>query len=227
MKKRISGEIFQKMRDNYSHLYPWPVAEEFEKQDYFKRLIMTVLSQNTSDENTLRAFRRLQQNVGVTPESLVEADVKQIKQSIKTGGLHNVKAPRIQNIAKIVQNRFHGDLHQIMELPPDETREKLLEIPGVGKKTADVVLTTKHSYQNIIPIDTHMNRIAKRLGLVEHKAGYDETQQALIRFFPDEYREEGSALLWLLAKHTCKSRRPQCGECPLDSLCDYYQRRKK
>lgn len=226
MNKRLSKELFQRMKDQYSHLYPWPVAEEFTKQDYFKRLIMTVLSQNTSDENTLRAFRQLQENIPVTPQSLAEADVDLIKQSIKTGGLHNVKGPRIQNIAKIVRDEFNGDLNQLMDLPPDETREKLLGIPGVGKKTADVVLTTKHSYQNVIPIDTHMNRIAKRLGLVDRKAGYDETQQELLHFFPDEYREEGSALLWLLAKHTCKSRKPNCRECPLTSLCDYYQKKK-
>ncbi|HDM25156.1 MAG TPA: hypothetical protein ENG24_00970 [Thermoplasmatales archaeon] len=71
-----------------------------------------------------------------------------------------------------------------------------------------------------------MNRIAKRLGLVDDKAGYEEIQKALIDFFPDDFRERGSALLWLLAKYTCRAQRPKCEECLLKSICRYYNRAK-
>ncbi|EMR73776.1 putative endoIII-related endonuclease [Thermoplasmatales archaeon SCGC AB-539-N05] len=223
MKKTITKTIYQKMQEKYGYLYPWPMTQKFKKQDYFKRLITIVLSQNTSDENALRAYKQLEQIMEVTPENLAKADIQVIKNAIRTGGLYNIKASRLQNIAKLVLNQFNGDLNKLLDLPLGKARKTLIDISGVGKKTADVLLTTKHSHENIIPVDTHMNRIAKRLGLVSSSAMYDETQNGLIDFFPDEYRDRGSALLWLLAKHTCQARKPKCYECPLTELCNYYQ----
>jgi endonuclease-3 len=103
-------------------------------------------------------------------------------------------------------------------------KQRLTELSGVGDKTADVVLTAVHTYREVIPIDTHMNRLAKRIGLVKPQAGYEETQQALLRFIPGKKRERASGLLWLMAKHTCRSQNPKCYECVLIELCRYQKK---
>ena len=222
---KLDKKTFDEMEKKYGSLMPWPASPQ-RRRTFFESLIITVLSQNTSDNNTIKAFSRLEKVMDVTPENLANADIKVIKEAIKPGGLYNIKAERIKNIARIILERFNGELDFVLKYPLDVAREKLLEIPGVGKKTADVVLTRVHTYKKIIPIDTHMNRIAKRLGLVDDKASYEEIQKALIDFFPDDLRERGSALLWLLAKYTCRAQRPKCEECLLKSICRYYNRAK-
>ena len=91
-------------------------------------------------------------------------------------------------------------------------------------KTADVLLTTRYSYREVIPVDSLMERLAKRLGLVNLDAGYDETQRALISFIPESVGERTAGLLWLLAKHTCRARKPRCSEGPLIEICNYEQK---
>jgi len=94
-------------------------------------------------------------------------------------------------------------------------------LPGIGNKTADVLLTDTYSYREVIPIDTHYDRLAKRLGLVEQNAKYDEIQKALINFIPKQKRDRTAGLLWLLAKHTCRAQNPKCYECTITQLCAY------
>jgi endonuclease-3 len=217
---RLNKKLFDEMEKRYGYLMPWPANTR--ERTFFESLIITVLSQNTSDNNAIKAFNRLKNTIKVTPENIANADIETIKNAIKPGGLYNIKAERIKNIAKIILDRFNGNLDFILDYPLEVARNKLLEIPGIGKKTADVLLTRIHTYRKIIPIDTHMNRISKRLGLVDDKADYDEIQKALINFFPDDLRERGSALLWLLAKYTCKAQKPKCIECLLKDICRYY-----
>jgi endonuclease-3 len=177
-----------------------------------------VLSQNTSGENCARAYQGLTKRFEVTPWALAKADEKEIKKAIRPGGLHNIKARRIREIAQAVIDRWNGDLRWVLEESDDRVREELTKLPGVGDKTADVLLA-HFAGRRRIPIDTHMNRIAKRLGIVSPSARYEEIEQALVAFLPPDKVQRGSGLLWLLAKHTCKARRPQCGECPLRGIC--------
>ena len=102
-----------------------------------------------------------------------------------------------------------------------------MELPGIGKKTADVLLAHQHSYKEVTVVDTHMDRLAKRLGLVEPNARYEEIQKALEDFIPYEKRERVSGLLWLLAKYTCKAQNPRCQECPIIEECDHGKGRKR
>jgi endonuclease-3 len=187
--------------------------------DPFKHLIITILSQNTSDTNSIRAYKSLAAQFEVTPHVLVAAPEKDIKKAIKSGGLYNIKAKRIKEVSRAVIDKFDSDVGKILRLPVAEAKQKLTELPGIGPKTADVVLTDTHTYKKVIPIDTHMERIAKRLGLARRNAKYDEIQAAFMRFIPAMRRERASGLLWLMAKHTCKARKPRCLECVLKEIC--------
>ncbi|MBX5320636.1 MAG: hypothetical protein QHH12_00870 [Candidatus Bathyarchaeota archaeon] len=104
-------------------------------------------------------------------------------------------------------------------MPKDEAKRKLMELPGIGEKTADVLLSSRHGHHEVFVVDTHIDRIAKRLGLVKENAKYSEVQEAVKCFLPKSERIGG--LLWLLAKYTCRAQNPKCKECPLIELCDY------
>jgi endonuclease-3 len=208
------------MEEKYGKFW-WPEGfyPDLSKEP-FKSLVLTVLSQNTSEVNCIRAYKGLAAKFEVTPETLAKADFDELKESIRSGGLYNVKAKRIKDLAKTVIEEFGGDVASILDLPKEKARERLMELPGIGPKTADVLLTDRYSYRDVLPVDTHYDRIAKRLGLVEPDASYDEIQKALMNFVP-RGNERASGLLWLLAKYTCRAQNPKCFECPITGLCDY------
>ncbi len=189
--------------------------------DPFRHIILTILSQNTTEVNCIRAYKGLASKFEIVPEVLARADQDEIKDAIRSGGLYNVKSRRIRELSKVVLDRFGGDITSILSLPKNIAKEKLMELPGVGDKTADVLLTDRYTYREVIPIDTHYDRLAKRLGLVEENAKYNEIQKALISFIPKQKRDRTAGLLWLLAKNTCKAKNPKCSECVLNSSCPY------
>ncbi len=213
------------MEEKYGK-YWWPV--EYPKDvssDPFKNLIITVLSQNTSEVNCVRAYRGLMAEFEVKPEVLANADLTRIKNAIRSGGLYNVKSKRIKELSEVVLKKFNGNLTPILALPKEEARKKLMELPGIGDKTADVLLTSQHGYHEVFVVDTHMERIAKRLGLVKENAKYGEIQEAIKRFIPKDERTCG--LFWLLAKYTCRAQSPKCRECPLIKICDRPEKSKR
>ena len=217
--KILDTKLIPVLEEKYGK-YWWPV--EYPKDistDSFKNLIITVLSQNTSEVNCVRAYKGLASKFEVKPEILAEANVIEIKESIRSGGLYNVKSKRIKKLSKAVLEEFNGDLTRILSLPKEEANKQLMELPGIGDKTADVVLASRHGYHEVFVVDTHMNRIAKRLGLVKENAKYNEIQEAIKHFLPKDERTGG--LFWLLAKYTCRAQRPKCKECPLTEMCDY------
>jgi endonuclease-3 len=207
---------------------PYWWSEDFYPDDVhsdpFKHLIITILSQNTTDINSIRAYKNLSARLAIEPGVLATADIRVIKKAIKQGGLYNVKARRLKVVAREVLDKFDGDVGKVLKLPRRTAKQRLTELSGVGDKTADVVLTAVHTYREIIPIDTHMNRLATRIGLVKQKAKYGEIQDALLRFIPGKKRERASGLLWLMAKHTCRSQNPKCYECVLMMICRYQKK---
>jgi len=208
--------------------YWWPVEYPEEvSTDPFKNLIITVLSQNTSEINCVRAYKGLTARFEVKPEVLARAKTEEIKEAIRRGGLYNVKSQRIKELSQAVLERFGGDISSVLALPKEEARKRLMELPGVGKKTADVLLAQRHSYAEVTVVDTHMERIAKRLGLVRPDAKYEEIQKALKKFIPWEKGERTGGLLWLLAKYTCRAQNPKCRGCSIVELCDYGRKAKK
>jgi len=219
--KTLDARLVPVLEERYGK-YWWPV--EYPKDvsaDPFKNLIITILSQNTSEVNCVRAYKGLAEKFEVKPNVLAEANVNQIKEAIRSGGLYNVKSKRIKEVSKTVLEKFNGDLAPILALPKEEAKRKFMELPGIGDKTADVLLASRHGYHEVFVVDTHMDRIAKRLGLVKEKAKYAEIQEAIKHFLPKDKDERVGGLFWLLAKYTCRAQNPKCHECPLMKICDY------
>jgi len=224
--KTLDARLIPLLEEKYGPKW-WPVEypEEVSK-DPFKNLIITVLSQNTSETNCVRAYKGLSSKFEVKPQVLARAEEADIREAIRSGGLYNVKAKRIKEVSKAVLKKFHGNLAQILALPKAEAREKFMELPGIGPKTADVLLTTRHGYSQVFVVDTHMDRIAKRLGLVKPDAKYEAIQRTLQDFIPWDKGERVGGLFWLLAKYTCRAQNPKCFECPLNEICDYGRKTK-
>ncbi|MBS3773361.1 MAG: endonuclease III [Candidatus Thermoplasmatota archaeon] len=191
----------------------------------FSALIFTLLSQNTSSANTRRAYRGLRTAFDVTPAALLAADEATLATAIRPGGLHHVKAGRIKELAAFVLDEYDGDLGWTYDLPRETVRRRLLAMPGIGPKTADVLLSHIHGQREAFVVDTHMFRIAFRLGLVEHGTSYARVQRCLTAFFPWDaipsgQRDRVVQLFWFLARHTCSARNPRCPECPLADICE-------
>ena len=189
-----------------------------EKLDPFETLVETIISQNTADRNTARAFEALSKRFEIKPEVLAEAQTSEIEQCLKVAGLYKNKAKSIKQVSKIILEEFHGTLEPILSLPFEDARKTLLQFPSVGPKTADVVLLFA-AKQPTIPVDTHVNRVAKRLGFAPENADYEIVRKSLQSLYnPRDYL----AVHLLLIAHGrkfCKARRPQCSECPLNMHC--------
>lgn len=181
-------------------------------------LIATVLSQNTTDSNSGRAFAQLKERFP-NWEEVAEARPAQIAAAIRSGGLADIKARRIKRILRqIEEDRGALDLSFLRRLSLDQAREYLTGLPGVGPKTAACVLLFSLR-RPVFPVDTHVLRVSKRLGLIPPTTTMERAH--------DIYREmlAPDQMLGLhlgLVQHgreTCKARRPQCGQCVLSELC--------
>jgi len=188
------------------------------RHDPFETLVVTIISQNTADINTARAYDNLSGRFQITPQALSNAPLQELETCLRVGGLYKVKAQTIQTASKIILEKFQGSLKCVLSSPLEQAREMLMEMPGVGPKTADVVLLFSAS-QPTIPVDTHVNRVAKRLGLSPKDGDYEEVRLALQqRFEPKDYLAV-HLLLIALGRKFCKARKPLCPDCPVNSHC--------
>jgi len=187
-------------------------------RDPFKALIRTVLSQNTADRNSRRAFENLSKKFELTPETLAKADVKEIEEAITVAGLYRNKSKVIKNLSRIVLEKFSGSLDFIYSLPFEKARETLMAMPGVGPKTADVVLLFC-AEKPTLPVDTHVNRVSKRFGLAPQNADYEGVRQALQTLYPPKDYLPVHLLLISLGRKICKAGKPLCKICPVNMLC--------
>jgi len=188
--------------------------------DSFEVLVGTVLSQNTNDRNTMLAFRRLKKKFKIRPEVLAKVKERDIAACIRPAGLYNVKAPRIKSIARQLLEKHNGKLDDILGMPEDEARKKLLELPGVGFKTADVLLAFVAG-RGVLPVDTHIARIAKRIGVVGGKANYEEIRKTLENLVSSEKRGRTHLSLIKFGRAVCRARKPLCPRCPILRFCAY------
>ncbi|MCS6937142.1 MAG: endonuclease III [Candidatus Bipolaricaulota bacterium] len=180
-------------------------------------LILTILSQNTNDQNRDRAYESLKKQFP-TYESLVRAPTERVAEAIKVGGLHQQKAKRIQEVLKRIKaERGDYDLSYLKDLKTDEAVQELLRFDGVGKKTAGVVLTFSLN-KPYFPVDTHISRITQRLGLVKPKEDAHDVMNALV---PDRLKYQLHLHLIWHGRQTCKARKPLCGQCVIADLCPY------
>jgi endonuclease-3 len=173
MTQTRAGKILLTLRNVFT-LPEWIASDK----DSFKTLITTIISQHTADRNTARAIEKLSRNYRITPEALANAETNRIEESLKVAGLYKNKAKTIKKVSKIILEEFHGDLDSVLYLPLEDARETLMQLPGVGPKTADVVLLFCAS-KPTIPIDTHVNRVSKRLGLALIDGDYEAVRKSL------------------------------------------------
>lgn len=188
--------------------------------DPFKTLVRTIISQSTAEINTQRAFERLVTRIQpFTPARLAEVDVKDIEEALRVAGLYRNKAVKIKRISSIITNEFGGRLDFIYTLSLNEARERLLKLPGVGPKTADILLLFC-ARRPVLPIDTHVKRVSKRLGLVPtNEERYDVIRSVLEALYNPEDYFAVHMLFIALGRTTCRALKPLCFKCPLRELC--------
>ena len=186
--------------------------------DPYQTLVITIISQNTADTNTERAYKSLSEQFKIVPEVLANTEISQIEACIRVAGLYQGKAKTIQTVSQTLIKKFNGTLDSILALPTQQAREMLMAMPGVGPKTADVVLLFSAG-KPTLPVDTHVNRVSKRLGLAPAHGGYEEVRLSLQSFFePKDYRL--AHLLFIAhGRKTCKAQKPLCPTCSLNTYC--------
>jgi endonuclease-3 len=188
------------------------------KSDPFATLIVTIISQNTADRNTARAFEHLSKRFEITPEALANAETSQVEACIRAAGLYKSKAKTIKNVSKALVEDFHGTLAPILSLPLEEARKALTQFYGIGPKTADVVLLFS-AKQPTIPVDTHVNRVTKRLGFAPENGNYEAVRKNLqLLYKPNDYLAV-HVLFIAHGRKYCKARRPLCTQCPVNMHC--------
>ncbi len=207
-------------------LHRFPVQSWAGSATSFETLIGTILSQNTNDLNRDRAMNRLGSRFEIAPEVLSQAPIDELIECIKPAGLYRAKAPRIKEVSRIIMERFGGDLDSILRKTPDEARAILTEFPGVGYKTADILLAFVAGHPTI-PVDTHVMRVSRRLGIVRKGAGYDETRLALEALVSAQQRVRMHLSLIRFGREICKAPVPLCPKCLINRTCPSSTTRKK
>jgi endonuclease-3 len=181
-------------------------------------LVGTILSQNTSDVNTERAFASLWARFG-SWEAILGAPTPDVADAIRSGGLAEIKAPRIKGVlAAIRQDRGELSLDFLAGLPLEEARSYLTSLKGVGPKTAACVLLFALGMP-AMPVDTHVHRVSKRLGLIGPKIAAEPAHQLLERMMPPDQMFDAHMLLIRHGRVLCKALRPRCDACPLADAC--------
>lgn len=205
-------EIIRLLSEEYGNL-GWS-----QHRDPISELIMTILSQNTSDHNSRRAFDRLITRFG-NWQAVAEASVEEIAQAIRYGGLAQVKAPRIKRIlGQISAQRGSLDLTFLQELPVAEAKAWLQGLPGVGPKTASCVLLFSLG-KPALPVDTHIYRVAKRLGLITARASAERAHEILGATVPAEDVYQFHIHMIEHGRRVCKAQHPRCHQCVLLEVC--------
>jgi endonuclease-3 len=213
MTENCAKKILQILRKAFT-MPEWTTSN----RDPFKTLIVTIISQNTTGRNTAKAFENLSKQFEITPEALANAKISQIEKCLKVAGLYRNKAKTIKQTSKIILEKFHGNLKAILSLPFEEARKTLLQLPGVGPKTVDVVLLFC-SGKPTIPVDTHVNRVSKRLGLAPANGDYETIRKCLQSLYNAKDYLAVHILLILLGRNYCRARNPLCKQCPVNALC--------
>lgn len=184
----------------------------------FETLIATILSQATADRNSHAAFRILKERFTITPKELSRVPVQRIEEAIRIGGLYHQKASKIKATSKALIGKNLTEL-----MGSQDGREQLLDLPGVGRKTADVLLCFKGQW-DVVPIDTHIKRISSRVwGFI---GDYDEVQQGLHRLIEPEKRRGTHIAMIRFGREICRARAPLCESCDINRECLYYSSNK-
>ena len=201
--KRI--EIFTRLRRENPH-----PTTELKYGNAFQLLVAVVLSAQSTDVGVNKATEALFKKVK-TPQAMLKLGEQGLRQHIKTIGLYNNKAKNIIAASRILVDRHQGAVPQ--------QREALEALPGVGRKTANVVLNTAFG-EPTIAVDTHIFRVCNRTGIAAGK-NVSEVERKLVKLVPEEFRKDAHHWLILHGRYTCIARKPRCGSCIIEDLCEY------
>lgn len=205
MKKAQIHEFFSRLRA----ANPEP-RSDLEYTNAYTLLVAVVLSAQATDAGVNKATRSLFQ-IADSPQKMLKLGLESLKEHIKTIGLYNNKAKNVMALSDILIRDHNGKV--------PGTREELMKLPGVGRKTANVVLNVAFG-QPTMAVDTHIFRVSNRTGLAPGKTP-DDVEEKLVKAVPEEFALNAHHWLILLGRYTCKARKPECPACPVRDLCGW------
>jgi endonuclease-3 len=205
MTKNQSSRVFQLLKQTVSK-----PTTELNYNSKFELLIAVILSARTTDKIVNKITQKLFA-IANTPEKIIKLGLSQLKSIIKGSGFFNSKAKNIMTTCSLILNRFNGRIPQ--------TRLELETLPGVGRKTANVVLNIAFG-QPTIAVDTHVFRVANRTGMAKGKTP-GEIEATLYKIVPPEFAKTAGNLLLLHGRYICRAQRPKCVSCTISKLCAY------
>ena len=208
MNKKKVAAIFARLKS----LNPKPKTE-LEYRTPFELLVAVILSAQATDKSVNLATRTLFKHAS-TPQAIFKLGVAGLSEYIKTIGLYNSKAKNVIEMCRILLEQHGGEVPQ--------EREALEALPGVGRKTANVILNTAFG-QPTIAVDTHIFRVANRTGLAPGE-NVREVEDHLLKVVPPEYLHDAHHWLILHGRYTCVARKPKCPQCPILELCEFREK---
>ncbi|AYV13957.1 MULTISPECIES: endonuclease III [Shewanella] len=208
MNKDKRRAILERLRDNNPH-----PQTELNYSSPFELLVAVTLSAQATDVSVNKATDKLFP-VANTPQAIADLGVEGLKEYIKTIGLYNNKAINVVALSKILVEKYNG------EVP--ENREALESLPGVGRKTANVVLNTAFGWPTIA-VDTHIFRVSNRTRFAPGK-NVQEVEDKLLKVVPAEFKVDVHHWLILHGRYTCIARKPRCGSCLIEDLCEFKEK---
>ena len=212
MKKILTGMVYTMNSVKPPRMTALRELHEAETGGPFSILIGTILSARTKDESTTKVIKVLFSKYK-NPEELANAKIKDVEKIIKSIGFYHVKSKRIIEVAKIIEKKYKGKV-------PDDL-ETLVQLPGVGRKTANCVLV--YAFEKpAIPVDIHVHRISNRLGLVSTK-NPEETEQELMKKIQKKYWIDINDTFVMYGQNICKPISPMCNICKIKKNCNYYK----
>lgn len=210
---RDKKQKIKKIIEIFNKEYPEPKTE-LNYSNTFELLIAVILSAQTTDKQVNRVTHKLFKEYN-KPEDFASLTEKELQKKIKSIGLYRNKSKYIIKTGKIINNEFNGQI--------PSTRKELMKLPGVGRKTANVVLACGFD-KNTIAVDTHVFRVSKRIGLTEG-INVNKTEEQLQEIIPEERWQDMHHWLIFHGRYICKARKPECNKCKIINLCNYKNKR--
>ncbi|HYN63404.1 MAG TPA: endonuclease III [Candidatus Limnocylindrales bacterium] len=216
-RRALADVVLDRLGERYQHP-TWAGP----RLDPVSELVLTILSQNTADINSFRAFTALRARY-ITWHEVLQAPTDELVDVIRLGGLAPTKGPRIQKVLAEVHAATQGswDLSWLGTRPLDEARDWLVSLPGIGRKTASITLLFGFG-RPAVPVDTHVHRVASRLGMLPPRTPLDRAHDLLEEVLQPQEMYPFHVELIRHGRDTCRAPRPICGLCPLTDVCAYY-----
>jgi len=216
-RRRLADIVLERLGERYDHP-TWAAP----RVDTVSELVLTILSQNTADVNSFHAFTALRAAYATWPEVLA-APTDELEEVLRPGGLAPTKSRRIQAVLGEVERATEGswDLSFLGEWPLEDAREWLIGLPGIGRKTAAIVLLFGFG-RPALPVDTHVHRVALRLGLIPPRTDVERAHLLLEAALQPDQMYPFHVELIRHGRDTCRAPRPICGLCPLTDVCPYF-----